>query len=100
MDISNYHLEFFRKQFDFFGMVSMKLWVGEEKRVPDYFKVGEKNPMIKEYVLILMSSCKREDSYNEKKLMANIIFNMVTYWQFVSNNLGISVFPFHLWEAQ
>lgn len=56
--------------------------------------------MIKEYVLILMSSCKREDSYNEKKLMANIIFNMVTYWQFVSNNLDISVFPFHLWEAQ
>lgn len=42
MDISNYHLEFFRKQFDFFGMVSMKLWVGEEKWEPDYFKVGKK----------------------------------------------------------
>lgn len=26
-----------------FGMVSLKLWVGEEKCEPDYFKMGKKN---------------------------------------------------------
>lgn len=40
---SSYYLKFFRKQLDsFFGVVSLKLWVEEEKWEPDYFKLGGK----------------------------------------------------------
>lgn len=80
-------------------MVSLKLWVEDEKWEPDYFKVGRKK-MIKEYARILMSNCKKEDNYNENKLRGNIILDMVTYWHFVGNNLDVRVFSFLLWEAQ
>lgn len=80
-------------------MVSLKFWVGEEKWEPDYFKLGG-GEIIKEYVLILMSNCKREDNCNENKLAGNIILNMVTYWQFVGINLDIRVFSLLLWEAK
>lgn len=77
-------------------MVSLKLW-GEKYGNQIILKWGKKK--IKEHLLMLISNCKREDSYNEKKLIWNIIWNIVTGWQFVSNDLHIRVFFIRLLEV-